>query len=205
LNFDIFIRTLILIFAFAFFTARSAASGEMILAANTILINLWTILSYGIDGFAFAAESLIGKFIGSNDRSGLKSAVSHVSYWGVGLGLLFSLAFYFFDREILSVFTDKTEIIHLALMLMPWTIAAPVINSFCYILDGIFIGATASQAMRNAMIICLFVFYLPVYYATRSLIGDHALWFALTVFMLARGISLYLYYPSRVVAKTTCQ
>jgi len=205
LNFDIFIRTLVLIFAFAFFTARSAASGELILAANTILINLWTIMSYGIDGFAFAAESLIGRFIGANNRKDLKTAVGHVFFWGTGLGILFSLVFYLFDTEILNIFTDKQNVITLALYLMPWTIGAPMINSFCYIWDGIFIGATASKAMRNAMIVCLFIFYLPVYYITRPIIGDHALWLALTMFMLVRGISLHLYYPSRVLAQTTCQ
>jgi MATE family multidrug resistance protein len=203
LNFDIFIRTLILIFAFAFFTARSAAAGELVLAANTILINLWTIMSYGIDGFAFAAESLIGRFIGAGDRHQLKTAVHHVFLWGIGLGILFTLTFYLFDNEILRIFTNQPDVIGLALILMPWTIAAPVINSFCYIWDGIFIGATASAAMRNAMIICMFIFYLPVYYLARPFLGYHALWLALTVFMAARGVSLRLFYPSRVLMLTS--
>ncbi len=205
LNFDIFIRTLILIFAFAFFTARSASSGELILAANAILINLWTIMSYGIDGFAFAAESLIGRFVGANDRRQLKLAVRRVFLWGTGLGLLFTILFFLFDMHILRIFTDKPDVVHLALMMMPWTIAAPVINSFCYIWDGIFIGATATKAMRNSMIICLLIFYLPVYYLLLPFFGHHTLWLALIVFMFARGVSLGLFYPSQVLALTTCQ
>jgi len=201
LNFDIFIRTLILIFAFAFFTAQAAAAGELVLAANTILINLWTIVSYGIDGFAFAGESLTGRFFGAGDRRQLTKVIRYMFIWGTGLGVAFTILFYLYDKEIMHIFTDKPDVIGLALTMMPWTMAAPVINSFCYIWDGVFIGATASKAMRNAMIICLLIFYLPAYYATLPFLGNHALWLSLTVFMLARGISLHIYYPSQILAR----
>ena len=200
-NRDIFIRTLALIFAFSFFTAKSAEAGELILAANAILINLWTIMSYGIDGFAFAAESLIGLFFGAKDRKNMKKAVRFSFYWGVGFSLVITMAYVFFPRQILAVFTDKSQVITLAMTYMVWTMVAPVISSFCYIWDGIFIGATASVAMRNAMLVCIFLFYLPVYYLLRDPLGNHALWFALVLFMLVRGISLALYYPRAILAK----
>jgi MATE family multidrug resistance protein len=201
LNRDIFIRTLALIFAFSFFTAKSAQAGEMILAANTILINLWTIMSYGIDGFAFAAESLVGKFFGAGDRKHLNQAVKYSFLWGVGLGIIISVVYFLFPQIILSIFTDKQNIIDLALSFMIWTIIAPIINSFCYIWDGIFIGATASVAMRNAMLVCLFIIYLPLYFLLYDSMQNHALWLALSVFMVSRGISLAIYYKREVVNK----
>ncbi len=190
LNFDIFIRTLALIFAFSFFTAKSAEAGELILAANAILMNLWTIMSYGIDGFAFAGESLTGRYVGAGDRKNLLRVIRYSFFWGIGFGTILVLIYWIFDKPILSVFTDKTDVLQLALIYMPWTIIAPVINSFCYIWDGIFIGATASSAMRNAMIVNLLLFFLPLYYVLEPVIGNHGLWLALTVFMLSRGILL---------------
>jgi MATE family multidrug resistance protein len=196
---DIFIRTLILIFAFSFFTTISARSGDLILAANTILINLWTVMAYGIDGFAFAAESLIGRYLGAKDRNKLNKAVKLIFSWGFGLALIFSLIYFIFPEWILKIFTDKRDVLDLALKLMIWTQLAPLIGCFSYIWDGIFIGATATAAMRNTMIISLFVFYLPFYYITRDIFGVHALWFSLTIFMLVRGTSLAFMYKRAVL------
>ena len=200
-NRDIFIRTLALIFAFSFFTAKSAGSGELILAANAILINLWTIMSYGIDGFAFASESLIGLFYGAKDRPNLNKAVRYSFYWGTGLALVFTLVYALLPAQILGLFTDNQAVLDMAMTYMFWTVLAPLISSFCYIWDGIFIGATASVAMRNAMLLCIFVFYLPAYFLLRDAFDNHALWFALVLFMLVRGITLTLYYPRAVLAR----
>jgi len=200
-NRDIFIRTLALIFAFSFFTAKSSESGEMFLAANSILINLWMVMSYGIDGFAFAAESLVGRYVGAGDRQNLNKAVRYIFYWGVGMAGVITLSYVLFPESILGIFTNKPDIITLAMSYMIWTMIAPIISSFCYIWDGIFIGATASAAMRNAMLICLFVFYLPVYYFLKDIIHNHALWLALTVFMITRGISLSIYYKREILNK----
>ncbi len=198
---DIFIRTLILIFAFSFFTAVSAKSGDLILAANTILINLWTIMAYGIDGFAFAAESLIGRYFGANDRKRLNKAVGLSFSWGFGLALLFTITYFVVPEWILGIFTNKQDVINLALQLMLWTQLAPLISCFCYIWDGVFIGATATAAMRNSMIVSLIVFYLPVYYLTRDFFGIQALWVSLTVFMLVRGATLALLYRPAILNK----
>jgi len=200
-NRDIFIRTLALIFAFSFFTAKSAEFDEMVLAANSILINLWTVMAYGIDGFAFAAESLIGRYFGAKDIKNLKQAVRYTFYWGVGMAFGISMIYAIFPYEILSIFTNKSAVVDIAMTFIIWTIVAPVISSFCYIWDGIFIGATASVAMRNAMLICIFLFYLPLYYLFRESLGNHALWLALVVFMLIRGISLSLFYKKEILAK----
>ena len=101
LNFDIFIRTLLLIFAFSFFTAKSAEICDGILAANTILLQLWMLFSYGIDGFAFAAESLVGKFIGAKSESDTKTIIKMIFYWGIGLGIIFTIIFLAFGKPCL--------------------------------------------------------------------------------------------------------
>ncbi|HGY56967.1 MAG TPA: MATE family efflux transporter [Caldithrix abyssi] len=191
-NRDIFLRTLVLVFAFSFFTAKSAEFGDLVLAANTILIQLWMIMAYGIDGFAFAAESLVGKFLGRGDLGQLKRVIRTIFYWGMGLSLPFSLIYFFFDQAILAVFTDKTQVIDVALSFMIWTIIAPPINSVSYLWDGIYIGATATAAMRNTAFIATFLFFLPVYYIGRGLWGNHGLWLALTLFMIVRGLSLQI-------------
>lgn len=192
LNSDIFIRTLMLIFTFSFFTAKSAEFGDSILAANSILIQLWMVFSYGIDGFAFAAESIVGMFIGAKDVRKLKRAIRLIFIWGTSLGFGFSVVYFLFDRSIIALFTNQKDIIQLALQFMGWTIIAPLINSFCYIWDGIYIGATASKAMRNSMVLATIGFFIPAYYLGVNLMGNHGMWLAMILFMIVRGISLTL-------------
>ncbi|MBI9071709.1 MAG: MATE family efflux transporter [Melioribacteraceae bacterium] len=192
-NADIFIRTLCLIFAFTYFTAKSATMGDDILAVNTILLQLWLILSYGVDGFAFAAESLVGKFIGAKDQKNLKLVIKYSFNRAMVLGVILSVVYFLFDREILSVFTNKEELISAALVFFGWTVAAPIINSFCFIWDGIYIGAMATKPMRNSMIFSSFVIYLPVILLTEPYIGNHSIWLGLLLFMFFRGLTLTLY------------
>ena len=190
LNLDIFIRTLLLIFAFAFFTAKSAEFNDDVLAANTILLQLWMLFSYGIDGFAFAAESLIGKYIGAKSESAAKAIIKLIFIWGIGLGLIFTLIFLLFGKPIVSLFTNNTDLIGLAMHFIAWTIFAPLINSVCYIWDGIYLGATASKAMRNSTFVATIVIFLPAYYLVIGAMGNHGLWLAMTLFMIARGLIL---------------
>lgn len=191
-NTDIFIRTLSLIFAFSFFTAQSAGLGEIPLAANSILIQLWMFFSYAIDGFAFAAESLVGKFIGSGNHKDLVLSVRRIFLFGILSGALFS-AGYFLLRDFLpALFTNDSAVLQTIARLIPWTILAPLVASVCYIWDGIFIGATATRGLRNAMVVSTFVIYLPAHYLFLSLWEIQGMWAALLLFMLARGIGLTL-------------
>jgi len=198
-NRDIFIRTLCLIFTFSFFTAVSAKQGDLILAANTILLQLWFIVSYGIDGFAYAAESLIGKFKGGENREKLREAVFYNIGWGMMLGITGTLFYAVFGGQILSIFTDNTEVIEFAKIVLFWTVLAPLVSSFCYILDGIFIGATATRPMRNTMLLSTIVVFLPVYYVGTHLFGIHGLWLAMVLFMISRGAALGLYLPGNIL------
>ncbi len=191
-NRDIFIRTLSLIFVFSFFTAKSAEMGDDILAANAILLNLWMVFSYGIDGFAFAAESLVGKYIGAGNREGLRKLIKRIFGWGAGLGLLFSLAYSVAPEALLRLFTNKENVIALALSYYIWTAAAPVVNSFCYIWDGIYIGATAGKAMRNTMLFSTLLVFLPAFYTGRFYWGNDGIWMAMLLFMAARWLSMQI-------------
>ncbi len=192
INTDILIRTLSLIFVFSFFTAKSAELGDVPLAANSILIQLWMFFSYGIDGFAFAAESLVGKFKGAADYNGLIRVVRKIFFFGVGLGLFFVLIYAVFKDWIPMLFTNQQPVLDLIHQLIIWTIIAPVIASVCYIWDGIFIGATATRALRNAMLICAFLIYLPLHYVLMPIYQAQGMWMALLIFMMARGVSLSL-------------
>jgi MATE family multidrug resistance protein len=201
-NRDIFLRTLCLIFAFSFFTVKSASFGEVILAANTILLQLWMIVSYGIDGFAYAAESLVGRYTGSQKPDALRETVKYCFIWGVSIGAAGSFIYWLFDEQILRIFTDQKPVIHTALLVFSWTIAGPTVSSFCYIWDGIFIGATATPPMRNSMLIATIVVFLPTYFIGIIYMGSDAIWLALTLFMIARGATLTLFAPKHILKST---
>ncbi|MDZ7772496.1 MAG: MATE family efflux transporter [Balneolaceae bacterium] len=192
-NRDIFIRTLCLIFTFTFFTAKSAGFGDTVLAANSILLQMWMIVAYGIDGFAFAAESLVGRYTGSGERDKLVKAVRWCFLWGIGMGVTASAVYGLLDRPILSLFTDQEPVIAAALAVYGWTIVGPTVSSFCYIWDGIFIGATATGPMRDSMLLATLLLFLPAFYASLGWLGHHAIWLAMVVFMVGRGATLTWY------------
>lgn len=192
-NFDIFIRTLCLVFAFTYFTAQSATFGDAVLGANTLLMQFWTFIAYGMDGFAFAAESLVGRYVGAGDEPGLKRIVRRIFVWSLTIGALWSLFYAIFSRQLLGLLTNQPALIELAMIYVVWTIIAPLINSVCFIWDGVFIGATDGRALRNAMIFCTFVVFLPVYWLLKPAMQNNALWIAMTVFMVFRGITLTWY------------
>jgi MATE family multidrug resistance protein len=192
-NADIFVRTLALILTFSYFTAESAGAGELILAVNSILLQLISIIAYGVDGFAFAAESLVGCYIGARDPKNLGQAVKFAFLWGIGLGAGFTVVYAASGDLLLRFFTSQKDVIEAAAVYLPWIIIAPLTNSFCFIWDGIYIGATATRPMRNAMLACTFLVFLPVYWLSKATIGNHSLWLAMTVFMLARAITLTWY------------
>ncbi|SHG26755.1 multidrug resistance protein, MATE family [Fodinibius roseus] len=201
-NRDIFIRTLCLIFTFSFFTAKSASFGDVVLAANSILLQLWMIVSYGTDGFAYAAESLVGRHTGSGQQKRVKLTVKYCFIWGTGIGLLASAVYAVFNVHILQIFTDQQEVIDMAMIYFLWTVAGPLVSSFSYIWDGVFIGATATGPMRDAMIMATLGCFLPAYFIGVPFLDNHALWMALTLFMIARGVTLTCYAPRHILRAT---
>jgi len=193
INSDIFIRTVCLTFAFGFFYSKSAVEGATILAANVILLQYLNWMSYGADGFAYAAESLVGKYAGAKDASSLDRVITKSFIWGMGLAVLFSLAYGMGGNALLSVFTDQADVIDAAQPYLLWMVVLPLIGLACYIWDGIYIGLTASRAMRDTMLISLAI-YLIAYYSLSPTFGNHGLWGALLIFLGARGLVQWVYF-----------
>lgn len=189
-NRDIFIRTACLVFAFTYFTSRSGSFGDGILAANALLLQLLYLMSYIVDGFAFAAESLVGRFKGAAEPGKLPLVIRRIIAWGMGFGTLFALAYLVGGSWILRLLSDDGALVALAEEFLPWMVLMPIWGTFGFMWDGIYIGATATKAMRNTMIASTFLIFLPLWWLTSDALGNHALWLAMSGFMLARGVLL---------------
>ncbi len=190
-NGDIFIRTLLLILALTFFTSMSARISDEILAINTILFQFFFIFSYFADGFAFAGESLVGKARGAGDNALLNNTIDRLFSWGWGAALITSLLFFGGFDFIIRIITDNEDLIQQAMTYRWWIIILPLTSVAAFIWDGVYIGLTASRAMRNSMIIASLVVYLPAYYLGIGTLYNHALWLALHLFMISRGALLW--------------
>jgi MATE family multidrug resistance protein len=185
-NRDLFIRTFCLTFAFGFFYSRSALDGEMILAVNVILLQFLNWMSYGVDGFAFAAESLVGKYAGRAEREKTQNMIRYAFLWGMGLAVIYALLYGLAGPPLLHIFTDQADVIQAAIPFLFWMALFPLLSTPCYLWDGIFIGLMAAREMRNSMLLSLAV-YLAAYYPMQAAWGNHGLWAALLLFMVARG------------------
>jgi len=192
-NLDIIIRTLCLIFVFAFFTAESAKVNDTILAVNTVLVQYLLVFSYLTDGFAYAAEAIVGKFIGSKNQTDLKRSVKLLFAWGLYISIPFTLTYFLAGDNLLYILTDNPNVISAASPYMFWIGLVPIITFAAFIWDGIYIGATASVPMRNTLVISTIFVFLPIYYLLNKTLGNHGLWLALMLFMISRGLLLTLY------------
>lgn len=200
-NSDILIRTLCLIFTLSFFKAKAANIDPILGAANILLMEFITISAYGIDGFAFAAEAICGKYFGKGNRKMLIRSVNYAFGWGIALATILSLFFYFFGEDILSLLTDKQKVVDRAMPYLFWLILAPLFNSVAFIWDGIFIGTTTSASMRNTMLIATLIIFLPAYYIFYPLYHNHGLWLSLSLFMLMRGFLLTFLFKPKVLSR----
>ncbi|GAA3907358.1 MATE family efflux transporter [Halomonas cibimaris] len=191
-NANLFIRTLGLLFAMAFFTAQGARQGDTVLAANAVLLQFIMLISYALDGFAHAAESLIGRAFGRRDWTDFAATVGATArlslYTATGAALCFALG----GNALIALLTGLPEVRATAADYLPWMVAMPLIAVWSYFFDGVFIGTTAVREMRNSIFIALAV-YLPVWWLTRPL-GNHGLWLAFMAFMLVRSATLAAYY-----------
>lgn len=193
-NSNIFIRTLCLLFAFSYFTAKSASQGEVILAANAILLHLQSIMAYGLDGFAHAVEALAGSAYGAGRRRVFRRAVALTSFWSAIIALLVGVVYYLIGETIINLFTSIEVVSTTALRYLPWMVVAPILSVWSFQLDGIFIGTGHTREMRNAMIFSLLA-YLALLQLTIPMFGNHGLYLGLSCFMLIRAASLLFYFP----------
>jgi len=191
-NTALFVRTLCLLFAIAFFHAQGADMGDTILAANAVLMQFILLTSYGLDGFAHAAEALVGRSLGANDPRAFERRLTAATIWSALTAILASLAFLVGGNALIGLLTSLPEVRTTAGTYLPWMVAMPALAAGSYLLDGVFVGATRTNAMRDTMILALTV-YLPTWYATTDL-ANHGLWLAFSAFTLTRtmGLSVWL-------------
>ena len=188
LNKDIFLRTCCLILVHFFFISAGAKQGDTELAVNTILMQLFTLYSYIMDGFAFAGEAMVGKAIGAKMRSIYDDTVRHLFRWGWALAAVFTLAYVLFGNAFLSLLTDDATVLEAIHIYQPWTFLFPLCGMAAFIWDGIYIGATATKGMLISMASGMAVFFL-LYVLLVPLFANHGLWIAFICYLSARGIS----------------
>ncbi len=195
-NSNIFVRTILLISVFSFFTAESAKIHDNILAINTLLLQYLMMFSFIMDGFAHAAEALSGKYHGMKNTKLFLKTVKYIFVWGIVFSIFFSLVYATLGENLLTLFTDNAELIVSSRDYLIWISVVPILSFASYLWDGIYIGLTASRAMRDTMLLSVFAVFVPIYYLLKFVnIGNHALWISLLLFLLARGVfqSIYSY------------
>lgn len=188
------IRTFVLILCFAFFTTQGARQGDTVLAANSVLLNFITFMAFVLDGFANATEVLTGKALGRKSPAQLKRALLLTGFWSLMMALLFMGIYANFGQLIIRLLTSIDEVVLLADQYLWWVVIAPIIGVWSYLFDGLFVGATRSREMRNTMLLSALGVYLPAWYVLQGF-GNHGLWAAILLFLLARGLTQSLYLP----------
>jgi len=197
LNTDIFIRTITLLFVFAFFTTQSARAGDVVVAANAILLQFLTFTAYVLDAYAHAAEAMVGEALGDKNIKKIKQAVKACLIWSLWSSLIFSCLYVIAGQQIIALLTDIEEVRLYSESYLIWLMMMPVVAVWSYLYDGVFIGATWSKEMRNVMLMAVLIVYLPVWLLSQSL-GNHGLWLSMILFLAARGGLMAWYYRKKL-------
>ena len=193
INLDIFIRTLILTFAFLWVTYLGSKLGEDYLAVNTLLMQFIILAAFFLDAYAFSTEGLVGFTIGRKIKNTFLSVVKNSIQISFITSLIVSFVYIIFFKQVINIITDIELLRFISYKHFLWIIIIPPIASFCYQLDGIFIGASQTKEMRNAMIISVISFIVISIYSTKYF-GNHGLWFSLMCFMILRSLTLRFYF-----------
>jgi MATE family multidrug resistance protein len=194
INRDLFIRTVCLTFGFGFFYSMSSKAGAMILAVNVILQQFLNWMSYAVDGFAYASESLVGKYKGKKDNALTLKSIRYSFYWGFAFALVFVVVYTFMGVPILKLFTNEIDVIEATKPFLVWVAIIPIFGFASYIWDGVYIGLTASRTMRNAMLLALLCYLFSFYALEGILTPVNNLWISLIIFLGSRGIIQWLYF-----------
>lgn len=192
-NRDIFVRTLFLITVTLSFTAMGSRQGSVVLSANTLLIYFFTLFSYFMDGFAFAAEGLCGRYYGAGDIGSLRLTVRNLIGWGIGLMIVFTAFYIFGGQLLLSLLTDDTTVLTYTKRYIYWAAAIPATGVMAFIFDGVFVGLTRTRVMLLSAFSGAAVFFL-IFFVLYPFLGNHALWLALNLFLFMRGAAEVLAY-----------
>lgn len=194
-NADILIRTVSVLAAFVFFTAQGAQAGDLTLAANALLLSISAVMIYLLDGFAFAAETLVGQAIGAGARERYREAVRMTTIWAGAFGLGLTLLTWLAGPSLIALMTPNPEVRAAAGLYLPWAALTPIMGVWCFQLDGIFIGATRTADMRNMMLLSL-AFYFIACAVLQGPFGNHGLWASLQLFYVVRALSLLIRLPA---------
>lgn len=186
-NSDIFFRTLCLVAVTTFFTSTGAKQGDVVLAVNTLLMQLFTLFSYIMDGFAYAGEALSGRYMGAGNKVKLYQTIRSLFGWGFALSALFTLLYLLGGKDFLGLLTNDTTVIREAASYFYWVLAIPLAGFSAFLWDGIFIGVTATRQMLFSMLIASGSFFF-IYYLFYATLGNHALWLAFLIYLFLRGI-----------------
>jgi len=198
INAHLFIRTMALVFTFAFVTAQGARFGGLVLAANAILMNLQYLTAFALDGIAHAAEALVGKAVGAGRRDALQQSVHLTLKWSLLFAAGFCATYVVVGPSLIRLLTDLPEVRETAMRYLPWLIISPLISVWSYLYDGVYVGATRARMMRDIMLMSTLVIFLPAWYLLQGL-GNHGLWLAFTLFMASRGIGMHLGYRYKLL------
>ncbi len=193
INLDIFIRTLFVTFSFLWITYLGSNLGEDYLAVNTILMQFIILSAFFLDAYAFSTEGIVGFTIGQKNKNSFLSVVKNSIQISFITALIISLVYIIFFKQLINILTDIELLRFISYKHFFWIIIIPPLASFCYQLDGIFIGASQTKEMRNAMVISVTSFIVISIYLTKFF-GNHGLWFSLMIFMLLRSLTLKLYF-----------
>ena len=191
INKDVFLRTVCVVTAYTFFTAASSRFGETVLATNTLLMQLFTIYSYMTDGFGYSAEALSGRFIGERNEASLRICIRSLYIWCICISVFFALLFTFGWRIILQIFNPSAELLQCASHYIGWVVAVPLMSFMPFLMDGIMLGATKARLLRNTVFIST-VIYFACFYGLVDILNNNALWLAFILFILTRGIFLFV-------------
>ena len=192
-NLDLFLRTVGLTFGFGFFYSQSSKLGDTVLAVNVVLMQFVNWMSYGIDGFAYASESLVGKYKGASDRDSMKLVIRQSFIWGGVVSLIYAVSYFVFGSELFRIFSTDNDLLDASGDLLIYMAIFPVVSFASYIWDGVFVGLTATVSMRNAMILALLIFIGSFYLLPVDPGGVH-IWQAMCVFMIMRAVFQQTYY-----------
>ncbi|MDR0348313.1 MAG: MATE family efflux transporter [Tannerella sp.] len=190
INKDIFLRTACIVSVYTFFTAASARFGDTILAANALLMQLFTLFSYMSDGFAYSGEALSGRLVGENNPAMLRRYIRRLIFWSLVIALVYVIAYMLAWKEILLIFSPSEDVLNAAGSFIGWIIAVPLTGCIPFMIDGIMIGATKTKLLRNTVFISTLLFF-GCFSLLTPYMGNSALWIAFLVFLSARGILLY--------------
>jgi len=192
-NANLFVRTMALMFTFAFVTAQGARLGPAILAANAVLMNFQNLTALALDGIAHAAEAMVGKAVGKKDDRALRATVALTLRWSLYFAAAFTAFYVVTGPLIVRTLTDLPDVRATAMVYLPWLVFSPLISVWCFLYDGVYVGMTRAREMRNIMVFSTFGVFLPTWFVTQGF-GNHGLWFALMAFLASRGVGMHLGY-----------